>query len=183
MTYELMTNQGFGQKETNAPRKVWGEERSYEENTRWENFCNENMPKTFGIYVKEFCKDRKRNQGEGTDAFCYDFINRTHSTIRVDFKFARIFEYSNILFPLEDRCISGTSWTKNTRAVELGVYIVCFWEQKSLYTMAAYPLKDLVELANEKRAKKEKTMLGKKKGYTFLVSFTRRNGKVQGLGK
>ena len=124
---------------------------AYKTVSRWEDWANTHLAKRFGLDVVEFCKDKKRNHDEGTDAIVRNFCGKRFA--RVDFKWNRIFDYKKVFFALEDKHVDGTSWTDNQTAIDLDVIVVHPWKGlwEHTYKLCAYRLKDLHEIAERKR--------------------------------
>lgn len=128
-----------------------GHKNNYKVVSRWEKWATENLPPRFGLDIYEICTDKKRNHDEGTDAILRNFCGKRFA--RVDFKWARIFDYKNIWFALENKHVDGTSWIDNEEAIKLDVLVLVPWKGswEHTYKLCAYHLKDLHEVALRKR--------------------------------
>lgn len=124
---------------------------NYKTTTSWEAWATEHLPSKFGLNVYETCIDKKRNHDEGTDAILRNFCGKRFA--RVDYKWARIFDYKKIWFALEDRQKDGTSWVDNEEAMKLDVLVLVPWKGswEHTYKLCAYSLKDLHDIAERKR--------------------------------
>lgn len=116
------------------------------ETSPWEHWATRHLPQKFGMNVVKITDDYKTNHDEGTDAFVKNFCGQRFC--RVDFKWNRMFDYKTLFFSLEKESANGDSWTKNEKAVKLGVIIVCPWknEENETFKLCAYRLSDLVKL-------------------------------------